>query len=235
MDKKEIKKKLKANYEVFKELNYSINTFEEISEVYISLSKHTDNNYYEITLPLIGINGIEPRVKIGHKQIESIIRPIMKKAKIWGNIDLINVTTSSLYTLENEIYNELIFPKEKKDIKTENDIINLLQGLKKYIKEVAEPFFEKWSDLKVLNDFFDEIPQREVGKYFGQGATLRKAIVYKLCNNPNFEEYFEKLYNHITNKYKNNPNGDESLKKWNDAVIELEKVLINIEPKYNVC
>ena len=98
----------------------------------------------------------------------------------------------------------------------------------------AEPFFDKWSDLRVLNDFFDELPQKEVGQYFGQGGIFKKAVVYKLCNNPKYEEYFDWLYNGLVKGWEQDPSQDIIWKQFADAVIALKEVLDNTAPIYNV-
>ncbi len=166
--------------------------------------------------------------------IEDTIQPILIKFLGRGLYQPEFSNTLSIRRFDKNYYEQTKIPQINKEIKSDKDILNLLKELKKYTEEIAEPFFYKWSDLRAINDFFDIIPQKEVGQYFGLGASLKKALVYKLCKNPNFENYFEKLYGYYTKRYIANPNGDESLKKWNDAVIELKEILNKIEPIYNL-
>ena len=178
------------------------------------------------------VNDFSCYIKV--KDLEEIISPIMRKALIWNGEKNLQIT-SSLSQLEPEIEkqvnNNLNLPFK---IKCKSDIDLLLDKFQDFVINVAEPFFEKWSDLRVLNDFIETIPQRQITKYLGMSATFKKILIFKLCNNPKYKDEFERVYNKFTKRYQENPNGDRSYKQWNDAVILLKEALDNVEPIYNM-
>jgi hypothetical protein len=59
------------------------------------------------------------------------------------------------------------------------------------IIENHSPFFEKASNLQVVNDeIIDKIPHMELHKYIpGQYMNMKKLIIMKLCDNPNYDEF----------------------------------------------
>jgi hypothetical protein len=167
-------------------------------------------------------------------EIETIIQPLLAKHQLFstGTGDL--TYTLNFSTIEPELFKQTLNPSYPKTIKTEQDVLDLLNDLKQYTQNVAEPFFEKWSDLTVLDKFLDTVPQMEVHKYLGGYGVFSKILIYKLCNNPNYEEYFNLMYSFSINRYKENPNGDIAIKQKHDFMIDFKEVLDKIEPKYNV-
>lgn len=166
-------------------------------------------------------------------EIETIIQPLLAKHQLFstGTGDL--TYTLNFSTIEPELFKQTLNPSYPKTIKTEQDVLDLLNDLNQYTQNVAEPFFEKWSDLRVLDRFLDTVPQMEVQNYIHEGV-LSKALVYKLCNNPKFEEYFNLLYNYYTKRYIDNPTGDMAYKQMHDFIMDFKEVLDKIEPRYNV-
>lgn len=167
-------------------------------------------------------------------EIETILTPLMQKHRMFGKSDNGVKLTSTLNKLEPELFSQTLNPSYPKTIKTEQDVIDLLKDLNEYTQNVAEPFFEKWSDLRVLDKFLDTIPQMEVSKYLGGYGVFSKMLIYKLCNNPRYEEYFNMMYSFSINRYKENPNGDIAIKQKHDFMLDFKEVLDKIEPRYNV-
>lgn len=167
-------------------------------------------------------------------EIETILTPLMQKHGMFGKNDNGVMLTSSLNKLEPELFQKTLNPSYPKKIKKEKDVIDLLKDLNEYTKNVAEPFFEKWSDLTVLDKFLDTIPQIEVHKYLGGYGVFSKMLIYKLCNNPKYEEYFSLMYSFSINRYKENPNGDIAIKQKHDFMIDFKEVFDRVEPKYNI-
>ncbi len=116
-------------------------------------------------------------------EIENVVTPILRKNGLIGGADDELMVTSSLNKLEPELFEINLNPSYPKTIATEQDFLELMNDLKQYTEEVAEPFFEKWSDLRVVDKFLDTVPQMEVQNYINEGV-LSKALIYKLCNNP---------------------------------------------------
>ncbi|QPH39449.1 hypothetical protein [Pedobacter endophyticus] len=108
-----------------------------------------------------------------------------------------------------------------------------MNDLNDYVHNVAEPFFEKWSDLRVLDKFLDTVPQMEVQNYIHEGV-LSKALIYKLCNNPKYDDYINLLFSYYTGRYIENSNQDETYKKMNDFIVDFKEVLDKNEPIYNI-
>lgn len=167
-------------------------------------------------------------------EIENVITSLLRKNGLIGGTDDEVMVTSSLNKLEPDLFQKTLNPSYPKTIQTEQDVIDLLKDLNDYTINIAEPFFEKWSDLRVLDKFLDTIPQMEVHKYLGGYGVFSKILVYKLCNNPNYQEYFDMMYLFAINRYKENPNGDIAIKQKHDLMIDLKEVLDRTEPIYNV-
>ena len=202
----------------------------EGSCLYLKIFKETEIGFFKVTAPF----NLEYDVWLAlHvKIIEDIIGPILHKSTIMGGYTPIYAYTTNLMNIDRQQYEATKITTEH--VKTEEDVIDVLHQLKSYIENVAEPFFEKWSDLRVLNDFIETIPQNEISKYFGQSAIFKKAIIYKLCNNPNFEDYFHWLYHGLVEGWKKDPKQDIIWKQFSDAVILLKEALDKVEPIYNV-
>jgi hypothetical protein len=167
-------------------------------------------------------------------EVEKIMTPILQKNRLFGNNDNGVMLTSTFQQLEPELFQKTLNPSYPKTIESEADVIGLLDDLNEYTENVAEPFFEKWSDLRVLNDFIETVPQMEISNYLGGYGASSKAVIYKLCNNPKFDEYFNWIYNGLVNRYINNPNGDISYKQQHDLMIDLKEVLDRTDAIYNV-
>ena len=230
MKNKDLKIILKENLSILNTGKNEVSIDIEGSCLYLKIFKETEIGFFKVTAPF----NLEYDVWLAlHvKIIEDIIGPILHKSTIMGGYTPIYAYTTNLMSIDRQQYEATKITTEY--VKTEEDVIAVLHQLNDYIEKVAEPFFEKWSDLRVLNDFIETVPQKKIGEYFGQGATFRKALIYKLCNNPKYDEYFNLLYSYYTERYQENPNGDRSYKQWNDAVILLKEALDNVEPIYNV-
>ena len=167
-------------------------------------------------------------------EIETILCPLLRKHGLIGGKEGELMITSSLQKLDPELFNSTLNPAYPKVIESEEDVIDLLNDLNNYTTNVAEPFFEKWSDLRILNDFLDNCPQMEISNYLGGYGAYSKLLIYKLCNNPKYEEYFTMMYNFAINRYKENPNGDQVIKQTHDFMIDFKEILDKTEAIYNV-
>jgi hypothetical protein len=167
-------------------------------------------------------------------EIENVMTSLLRKNGLIGGSDDEIMLTSSLNKLDPELYKRTLNPTYPKKIETEQDVLDLLHDLKQYTENVAGPFFEKWSDLRVLDKFLDTVPQMDVHKYLGGYGGFSKLLVYKLCNNPKYDEYFNFIYSFNINRYKENPNGDIAIKQKHDFIIDFKEVLDRTEPIYNL-
>lgn len=167
-------------------------------------------------------------------EIENVVTPILRKNGLIGGANDELMVTSSLNKLEPELFEKTLNPSYPKTIATEQDVLELLNDLKQYTEEVAEPFFDKWSDLRVLDKFLDTVQQMEVHKYLGGYGVFSKILIYKLCNNLKYQEYFDMMYSFAINRYEENPNGDIAIKQKHDFMIDFKEVLDRTEPIYNL-
>ncbi|QPH39447.1 hypothetical protein [Pedobacter endophyticus] len=167
-------------------------------------------------------------------EVETIIQPLLKKHKIFDTVDGGLTYTLNFRTIESELFRQTLNPSYPKTIETEQDVIDLLNDLNNYTKNVAEPFFEKWSDLRVLDKFLETVPQMEVHNYLGGYGVYSKLLIYRLCNNPKYNEYMDLMYSFAINRFKENPNGDIAIKRKHGFMIDFKEVLDKTEPIYNV-
>ena len=230
MDRLKIERILKENITILNIGKYEVNCYSDLSGVFLSVFKITEKGFFKISLRFIKYSDLKLAIHI--KTIEDMIGPILHKATIKGSYIPKETFTTNLLSINKE--KDVATNITTEHVKTEEDVIAVLYQLNDYIENVAEPFFEKWSDLRVLNDFIETVPQNQISKYFGQSAIFKKAIIYKLCNNSNFEDYFNWLYHGLVEGWKKDPKQDVIWKQFSDAVILLNEALDKVEPIYNV-
>ncbi|MBK6525574.1 MAG: hypothetical protein IPG07_08485 [Crocinitomicaceae bacterium] len=157
--------------------------------------------------------------------IENILQPILRKNGIIGSVNQHLMPTGKMQNLDPEIFEKsLLSIKCPRLILEEADMVDLLQSMTKYTFEWAEVFFDKWSELSYLNKFMEDIPQVQLAKYFGQGATFRKAIVFKLSDNPNYSNYMNWLIDGMHKRHLDQKN-DTAIRAQYEAVKELKGAL----------
>ena len=86
----------------------------------------------------------------------------------------------------------------------------------------------------MLDKLVDNASESELSEYFASYENLYKSLIYKLCNNPKFEEYFNFVYNSYINQYLKNRDGDIAYKQWYDFIIDFKEVLSKTTPIYNI-
>jgi len=230
MNKFDLEPIIEANLSILDHENYKVTCEIEGSGIFITVFRENESSFLKISQSFL--KNYDTGLKLNIKIIENIIGPILSKAGIKGSYESYYAYTTNLFSIDKQNYEATKISTEH--VKTVEDVIAVLHQLNDYIENVAEPFFEKWSDLRVLNDFIETIPQRQITKYLGMSATFKKILIFKLCNNPKYKDEFERVYNKFTKRYQENPNGDRSYKQWNDAVILLKEALDKVEPIYNV-
>jgi hypothetical protein len=96
-----------------------------------------------------------------------------------------------------------------------NEIVNEVEKIIEFLADSAFPFFSRVSSLQVVNDeIIDKVPQMELGKYVpGQYMNLKKLIIMKLCNNPNYDQFKNWLSNIYQPMIKENP--EKYMPKYN--------------------
>jgi hypothetical protein len=116
-------------------------------------------------------------------------------------------------------------------INNEQDLDEIVSIWKKDIFDIILPFFEEWSDLKRINDeVINKINDwNELSKYIPGNTPFFKGIIMRLCNNPNYNYFFNNWLHEISDYAKNNP---EEFGEYYKAACELRDVLSKTEPIY---
>lgn len=161
--------------------------------------------------------------------IEEIIQPIFIKYKYRNTYNEETFTTISLRSIEPDKFTQTQPPDLPKAIDEEKDVQEFYKIINEYIVSVAEPFFEKWGDIKFLNDYITTLPQKGINSIITDGA-FKKAVIYRLCNNPAYSDYINWIYTGLFNKYEQNKDGDMVYKRNADIIKELKKVLDSTNP-----
>lgn len=161
--------------------------------------------------------------------IEEIVQPIFIKHKYRNSYNENTFGTVYLMSIEPETFTQTQPSGLPKTINSEQDVKELFETLNKYITEVAEPFYKKWGDLQFLNNYIKSVPQTDIGDKITDGG-YKKAVIFKICNDPNYNEYINWLYNILIDMYEQNKDGDIAYKRNADIITELKEVLGNTEP-----
>ena len=159
-------------------------------------------------------------------EMELIIIPILTKNKLFGDVKPENIDESfwvqkdTRYTLSDD----------GKDISEYEEVVNIFNL---FYKEEALPFFEKWKDLNVLYEYIKDKTEEELWDILGQFAPMKKAVILKLCNDSNYQEFMDSYFQKQKEYFDEDPEDIDNIRYYN-ASKELKQVLDNTEPIYNV-
>ena len=118
------------------------------------------------------------------------------------------------------------------DIKPEN-IDKIADEFITFYKQDALPFFEKWKDLNVLYEYIKDKTEEELWDILGQFAPMKKAVILKLCNDSNYQEFMDSYFQKQKEYFDEDPEDIDNIRYYN-ASKELKQVLDNTKPIYNV-
>jgi len=104
-------------------------------------------------------------------------------------------------------------------------LTNFINVFRSYFNRDALKLFEEYGEMIKVSDALNNIPQKEISNYMPKGL-YKKATIWKLCGNPNYEEYIEWLDTGMTKRAKNDP-GNLEYAKSSDAIKELREKLNN--------
>ena len=159
-------------------------------------------------------------------EMELIIIPILTKNKLFGDVKPENIDESfwvqkdTRYTLSDD----------GKDISEYEEVVNIFNL---FYKEEALPFFEKWKDLNVLYEYIKDKTEEELWDILGQFAPMKKAVILKLCNDSNYQEFMDSYFQKQKEYFDEDPEDIDNIRYYN-ASKELKEILDNTEPIYNV-
>ena len=77
------------------------------------------------------------------------------------------------------------------EIDKEADFALHADAVMQYCSHVAFPFFDKYPDIESLNKWIKEIPEDDLTYHIGGDFQLKKMIVLKWCNDPEYDNYAE--------------------------------------------
>ena len=159
-------------------------------------------------------------------EMELIIIPILTKNKLFGDVKPEKIDESfwvqkdTRYTLSDD----------GKDISEYEEVVNIFNL---FYKEEALPFFEKWKDLNVLYEYIKDKTEEELWDILGQFAPMKKAVILKLCNDSNYQEFMDSYFQKQKEYFDEDPEDIDNIRYYN-ASKELKQVLDNTKPIYNV-
>ena len=168
---------------------------------------------------------------IAYPEMENILHPILAKNELFGKYISTDEISSS-FSAENETF----FLDEFRNgtlIETEFDVDNLINRLTSFFNTDALPFFEKWKDLSVLYEYIKDKTEEELWDILGQFAPMKKAVILKLCNDSNYQEFMDSYFQKQKEYFDEDPKDIDNIRYYN-ASKELKHVLDNTEPIYNV-
>ena len=167
-------------------------------------------------------------IYINFLSIENILVPILAKNNLVGR-------ESSPKDIYNSFFVDSDFkiPTIKKEIKSDNDIKQIEDDFYLFFNTDALPFFEKWKDLNVLYEYIKDKTEEELWDILGQFAPMKKAVILKLCNDSNYQEFMDSYFQKQKEYFDEDPEDIDNIRYYN-ASKELKQVLDNTKPIYNV-
>jgi len=167
-------------------------------------------------------------IYINFLSIENILVPILAKNNLVGR-------ESSPKDIYNSFFIDSNYkiPTIKKEIKSDKDIKQIEDDFYLFFNTDALPFFEKWKDLNVLYEYIKDKTEEELWDILGQFAPMKKAVILKLCNDSNYQEFMDSYFQEQKEYFDEDPEDIDNIRYYN-ASKELKQVLDNTKSIYNV-
>ena len=167
-------------------------------------------------------------------EIENIFAPLAVKNGLCGK-SLKPDTNSTLGINKISGFEQMDYSRYQTEIviNNESDVDILVDSIKEYYLTKAVPAFAAFTSIEQLVPMMEKLEFYDFTKNFGMGSQFKKAIVWKLCNKLDCEEYMIDLIER-TEKFLG-PNRDQvEGYKWYNTALELKEILDNAMPKYNL-
>ena len=160
--------------------------------------------------------------------VENIVADILYKNKITA------VKPKDIYnTIMTRDYDEYRLPADGILIDTEQKSAEVCNLFDRFYNEYFIPFYEKWKDLNVLYEYIKDKTEEELWDILGQFAPMKKAVILKLCNDSNYQEFMDSYFQKQKEYFDEDPEDIDNIRYYN-ASKELKQVLDNTKPIYNV-
>lgn len=179
--------------------------------------------YMENNISTIYFQGFD--IYIVYIELESIVMNILSKYDLIGKD--YNIIDRPSFNL-----NEKTLKYNLEKIKEEN-IDKIADEFITFYKQDALPFFERWKDLNVLYEYIKDKTEEELWDILGQFAPMKKAVILKLCNDSNYQEFMDSYFQKQKEYFDEDPEDIDNIRYYN-ASKELKQVLDNTKPIYNV-
>ena len=179
--------------------------------------------YMENNISTIYFQGFD--IYIVYIELESIVMNILSKYDLIGK-DYNIIDRPSFNLNEKTLKYNLEKIKEKNIDKIADEFII-------FYKQDALPFFEKWKDLNVLYEYIKDKTEEELWDILGQFAPMKKAVILKLCNDSNYQEFMDSYFQKQKEYFDEDPKDIDNIRYYN-ASKELKEILDNTKPIYNV-
>ena len=179
--------------------------------------------YIENNISTIYFQGFD--IYIVYIELESIVMNILSKYDLIGKD--YNIIDRPSFNL-----NEKTLKYNLEKIKEEN-IEKIADEFITFYKQDALPFFEKWKDLNVLYEYIKDKTEEELWDILGQFAPMKKAVILKLCNDSNYQEFMDSYFQKQKEYFDEDPEDIDNIRYYNVSK-ELKQVLDNTKPIYNV-
>ncbi len=122
------------------------------------------------------------------------------------------------------------FPHE--EINRVKDIIRMAEKCNQFWSDSAKPFFDKFQDFRNILPYIESFDVQEYSKFIEPGScTERKLILWRLCNHPKLDEFYDYSIDELNSLQAINPNPDIARRIL--ILKECGLLLKRIEPMYD--
>ena len=166
-------------------------------------------------------------------EIENIFVPIVVKNGFCGK-SLKPDTNPTIGINKIPGFETVDFSKYQEDIViTDEEGVNILASrIKEYYYDIATPAFNAFTSIEQLVPMIKNVDVFKINEILHFGI-LKKAIIYKLCNVKEYDEYITERIKLLKNSL-DQGGYDHDVPKWYNTFIELKQILDNTLPKYNI-
>ena len=170
---------------------------------------------------------------INFLEIEEIFAPIVAKNGLMGSdlkaIDNTTITINKIPSFENHNFSRFC---EGIIIKDESGVKILVDRIKEFYYEIAVPAFESFTSIEQLVPMIKDLDVFQIDEILHYGL-IKKAIIYKLCNVSEYDNYITERISIIKNTL-DSGDYDEVVPKWYNTLVELKEILDKTPAKYNL-
>lgn len=167
------------------------------------------------------------------KEIEYLLIPLLVKTKLMGeSADKKTNTTISINKIPG--FENLDYSKYQQDIiiTDETGVDILVERMKEFYLTIASPAFSAFTSIEQLVPMIANVDVFKINEILHYGI-LKKAIIYRLCNVKEYEEYINERIS-LIKKSLDAGDYDPDTPKWYNTFVELKDLLDNTPPKYNL-